>query len=263
MTAHVPSENTHHLKPPPLGTEGCRDSFLVREGRVLLLPKHVTRMSYQTGVSTYELIPVYLRALEAAERANAIVFPLVTYRDGVLDFDLRPGMAADLQTSAKLWTSDEPDPRQFPRYKGPDFPYQRFVQASAIGNGADEAVLVNSEGFVREGAFSSIVFWCDGTLNVVSDSARLLGVTEQAVLNVAAATGAPVRRRAFTSSEGREANEVWILNARHGIRVVTEWDGFPLCRVGLAQDYRARLQEMEWDIPRLKAFLAQQLGHRP
>jgi branched-subunit amino acid aminotransferase/4-amino-4-deoxychorismate lyase len=111
--------------------------------------------------------------------------------------------------------------------KGPD-----LAALGALRRELDvgEAVILD-DGFVAEGAWSSIVRWQNDTLHVVdSRIPRLPGVTEQTIRDHAEFIGAPV-----VSARVRPADldgaEVWALSALHGIRVVTEWRDGPAVHV--------------------------------
>jgi hypothetical protein len=255
------------------------DSFLVRAGRMLALDAHIARMAASIGWERARVGEVYaelLRAVESERAAEARagwaagdheaagspaaagdpaaagspeaagwIFPLVTFDAGELGFRLRPFTPDALRTDASLWTCDEPDTRTSPGLKGPDFPLQHHWRAKAQRAGADEAVLVDEDGFVREGAFSSIVHWRDGALCASASHERLPSVTESAVVQAARTDGLSVDRRRARVAEIRAADEVWILSSLHGIRVVHTWDGEPVSAQGRAQRYRERLLAME------------------
>ncbi|MEN9740292.1 MAG: hypothetical protein RLZ72_558, partial [Actinomycetota bacterium] len=117
----------------------------------------------------------------------------------------------------------ETDPRTHPFIKGPDL--------VALGNvrrdsGAGEAILLQ-DGFVVEGAWSSVVWWQNERLHRVDASIPRLGsVTESALVDHARFIGAPVDAGRVTPDD-LAGSEVWILSALHGIRVATEWVGGP------------------------------------
>ncbi|WP_236865857.1 aminotransferase class IV [Brevibacterium daeguense] len=248
------------------------DSFLVRAGRVLALDAHISRMAAAIGWERGRVGSEYAELLLAVEaerdseehagtadrvpeehagtadrvpEAPGWFFPLVTFDDGALAFQLRPFEPHALRTDASLWTCAEPDTRTAPTLKGPDFPLQHHWRAQAQRAGADEAVLVDRDGFVREGAFSSIVHWRAGALCVAATQERLPSVTEAAVTRAVQADGIPVTRCDARVDEIRSADEVWILSSLHGIRVVHTWDGKPVPAQGRARRYRERLLAME------------------
>jgi branched-subunit amino acid aminotransferase/4-amino-4-deoxychorismate lyase len=109
------------------------------------------------------------------------------------------------------------DPRRTPRVKGPDFPLQEQAREAARRVGADDALLTDEDGFVVESAFGSVLWWEDGELVAPRSSAVLPSVT-RAALN-------PTRREFIRPAELRDADEVWLLSALHGIRTVEAVDG--------------------------------------
>jgi len=140
---------------------------------------------------------------------------------------LRLREAPDALPSATLWTLDEPDPRVSPSIKGPDLSLGQQLRRRANLHGADEAVLLNSQGLVLEGALSSLVWWRDGVLCAPGPGLPWLpSVTREIVWSIAEQVGASTR---FESVKPGSLNglEIWLLSSLHGIRAVTQWDELP------------------------------------
>jgi branched-subunit amino acid aminotransferase/4-amino-4-deoxychorismate lyase len=101
------------------------------------------------------------------------------------------------------------------------------VRERACGAGAQEAVLVAPSGCVLEAATASVLWWEDDTLCLPPPRLPVLpGVTVALVQERARREGIPVAHRERTVA-GLESREVWLVNALHGIRPVTEWTGGP------------------------------------
>ena len=224
------------------------DSFLVREGRALDVDAHVDRLTTSSELPKAEIHPTYADLLRFAAASPGWTFPLVTIEAGRIGYALRLFEPAQLRTTVTLWTSDAPDMRTFPRLKGPDFSLQTSLRRRAEEHGAEEAIIIGQDGFLREGAYSSLVYWSDGALVISSSSRRLPSVTEAAVVRAAGSSGDRVAMRDFRPEEVRAADEVWTLSSLHGIRVVTRWDGKRMTNAGIAAEYRNRLQDMEQDV---------------
>ncbi|MFC6826439.1 aminotransferase class IV [Halopelagius fulvigenes] len=91
---------------------------------------------------------------------------------------------------------------------------------------ADEAVMLDSEGRLAEGATSNLFFVREDALCTPSlDGPVLPGVTRAEVLDIAAEEGIPVRERAFTPDDLRNAAEAFVTNTTWEVRPVESVDG--------------------------------------
>lgn len=218
------------------GAVRVADSFLVVDGAVVALERHLSRFSdglVHSGIAidvnrfAQSLVEVLPREGRWFPRIEA-----VDYGNGALVRVLvRP--APDPVDEVTVATSSR-DPRTLPSIKGPDL--------AALGNlrrdsGAGEAVILNN-GVIAEGAWSSIVWWTNDRLHRVGPAVpRLHGVTESILVDHARYIGAPVIDAAASPDE-LDGAEVWVLSALHGIRVASEWiDGPALHREPGRADY--------------------------
>jgi branched-chain amino acid aminotransferase len=91
---------------------------------------------------------------------------------------------------------------------------------------ADEAVMVDCDGHVTEGATSNLFFVRDNALRTPSlDGPVLPGITRSVVLELAAEEGIPVEEGTYTPAEIRSADEVFLTNSTWEIRPVETVDG--------------------------------------
>jgi len=92
--------------------------------------------------------------------------------------------------------------------------------------GVDEALMLDPDGNVAEGATSNL-FFADGTaLKTPSlDGPILPGVTRRAVIEIAEAEGIPVEEGTYAPDAVREADEVFLTNSTWEIRPVETVDG--------------------------------------
>ena len=92
--------------------------------------------------------------------------------------------------------------------------------------GADEAMILDPEGHVAEGATANL-FFADGTaLKTPSlDGPVLPGITREVVVDIAESEGIPVEEGSYTPSDVREADEVFLTNSTWEIRPVRTVDG--------------------------------------
>ncbi|EMA62183.1 aminotransferase class IV [Halorubrum distributum JCM 13561] len=91
---------------------------------------------------------------------------------------------------------------------------------------ADEALMLDPDGNVAEGATANL-FFVDGTaLKTPSlDGPILPGVTRRTVIEVAESEGIPVEEGTYAPDAVREADEVFLTNSTWEIRPVTTVDG--------------------------------------
>ncbi|MDS0298010.1 aminotransferase class IV [Halogeometricum sp. S1BR25-6] len=95
--------------------------------------------------------------------------------------------------------------------------------------GADEAVMLDDDGNLAEGATSNLFFVRDDALCTPSlDGPVLPGVTRAAVLDVAREEGIPVREGAFVPDDLRNATEAFVTNTTWELRPVERVDGIEL-----------------------------------
>ncbi|WP_410765470.1 aminotransferase class IV [Haloferax sp. DFSO60] len=92
--------------------------------------------------------------------------------------------------------------------------------------GADEALMLDSEGYVTEGATSNLFFVHDNALCTPSlDGPVLPGITRRVVLDLARDEGIPIRERRFTPDDVREGDEAFLTNSTWELRPIETVDG--------------------------------------
>lgn len=122
---------------------------------------------------------------------------------------------------------------------------QVLARAEAEARGADEALLLNTEGNVAEAAASNLFWLENGAVCTppVADGA-LAGVTQQIVLEICRARNIPAKKQCLKPEQLLLADGVFLTNSIAGIVPVPELDGRLLSQspfVGeLQQWYRER-----------------------
>lgn len=220
------------------------DSWRVSEGRTLAIGLHRDRfLLTATGAE------LFWDAAVAAIPAGGDWFPRVEqHSNGTLLIRLRP--APERQRAAVLATWDGPDPRTQPTVKGPDLRAMLRVRTAVRPTGATEAAILSADGFVAEGAYSSLLWWRGDILcGPPADLPRINGVTARSALTLATALGLDTHEETVTPTE-LDGTELWALSALHGIRIVTSWvDGPHLAeRPGRLAAWRARLDALRMAI---------------
>src|SRR4051812_14653557 len=169
------------------------DSWLVVDGRVRAVERHWTRFSAACGDHGVapEALATFRARVERAVPARGRWFPRIELReDGELAVLVRP--APPREPTVVAWIADVPDPRRFPRRKGPDLDRLAALRQRAAAQGAGEAVLADARGRLLEGAFTSLLWWEGETLWAVPDDAPILpGITRPLLIQLARQRDAP------------------------------------------------------------------------
>jgi branched-subunit amino acid aminotransferase/4-amino-4-deoxychorismate lyase len=200
------------------------DSWLVVDGSVRAVDRHWARFSVACGEHGVapEALAKFRTEVERAVPARGRWFPRIELReDGKLALLVRP--APPREPTVVAWIADVPDPRRFPRRKGPDLDRLAALRERAAAHGAGEAVLADADGRLLEGAFTSLLWWEGETLCVVPDDAPILpGITRALLIELAIERDTPVAQRRPAPEELVD-RETWLVSALHGIRTVTRW----------------------------------------
>ena len=226
------------------------DSWLVSDGLTLGLELHRTRFMTSIPRGRYLELDVdgFWDAAIAAIPREGDWFPRVELHSRLggprLVFRLRS--APERTRSAVLATWRGRDPRTVPRVKGPDLDSMLRIRTDVQKQGADEAVILTPDGYVVEGAYSSLLWWRGDILcGPPAEFERVDSVTARSVLTLAAALGLDTHEEAVTPAE-LDGTELWALSALHGIRIATSWvDGPSLAeQPGRLPTWRARLDAL-------------------
>lgn len=206
------------------------DSWLVEDSRVRSLGLHFDRFArwaIDSSPNCAAKLPDFFESVIEATPQSGRWFPRVELH-GELDenqlfFRLRP---APVQLGEIiLWTLPEPDPRTQPLRKGPDLSLCMQLRRRAQLHQADEAVLTDNDGFIREGALSSLVWWRGETLCGVDDSIPWLeSVTRTEIFQIAQSLGIETNFEKVKPVDLFD-REIWALSSLQGIRPVSGWIG--------------------------------------
>ncbi len=117
------------------------------------------------------------------------------------------------------------------QYKTANKLAQILARAEADAAGADEALLLNTDGFVVEGA-SSNLFWVQAGVVCTPPmtSGVLAGVTRAVVLELCGELALPVQESTVTPAELRQAEGVFLTLSSFGVMAAAEMDGMPLAQ---------------------------------
>jgi hypothetical protein len=234
------------------------DSWLVADGRVLALDLHRDRFfaaveQQRPGISTRLGLVDFWAAVVLATPRIGLQFPRVELqlvRDAPM-LVMRQRAAPELKLSTVVASHQGPDPRRQPTIKGPDTASLLQARTRAQLRGADEAVILSTDGFVVEGAYSAILWWRGGILCAPSpELARVDSITARSVITLATALGVEVHYESVAPAD-LDGLEIWALSALHGPRIVTGWvDGpGPAEEPGRLHAWRARLDRLRKPLP--------------
>ena len=233
------------------------DSWLVEDGAVRSLQAHFDRFAnwvIAEDPSQQSLLAGFFAEVKRLTPREGRWFPRIEYHgeqepSGRLHLRLR--RAPEQVESLVLWQYPDADPRQAPLVKGPDLSLCQQLRRHANMNGAGEAVITDSGGFVAEGALSALVWWRGKVLCSSNDqTAWLPSITRQDLFQLASQMGIETRVENI-KPEDLVKFPIWALSSLNGIVPVTSW-------VGLAQELPTSAQ-LEPFTKRLK-LLSTQVG---
>ena len=233
------------------------DSWLVEDGAVRSLQAHFDRFAnwvIAEDPSQQSLLAGFFAEVKRLTPREGRWFPRIEYHGEQEPSDrlhLRLRMAPEQVESLVLWQYPDADPRQAPLVKGPDLSLCQQLRRHANMNGAGEAVITDSGGFVAEGALSALVWWRGNVLCSSDDkTAWLPSITRQDLFQLASQMGIETRVENI-KPEDLVKFPIWALSSLNGIVPVTSW-------VGLAQELPTSAQ-LEPFTKRLK-LLSTQVG---
>jgi branched-subunit amino acid aminotransferase/4-amino-4-deoxychorismate lyase len=120
-----------------------------------------------------------------------------------------------------------------------------MARREAVEKGADEALLVNTNGEVAETAGGNLLWVCDGEICTVPTSCGALpGITRAVVLEICPALGLPVSERVIKPAALRNAEGVFITQSVLGIVPVAALDGELVAQSPLVEQISRAYGEM-------------------
>jgi branched-subunit amino acid aminotransferase/4-amino-4-deoxychorismate lyase len=201
------------------------DSFLLDEGRVRALDRHLGRFTAscsEVGGADPDMVRPFLREVISALPRTGRWFPRVEQHSEAperLACWIRP--APPRSDTAKLWSDGHVVRRRAPRVKGPDLTVLDGLRAKARAAGCDDALIVDDDGSVLEGAAHSVLWWRDDVLVLPpNDRPVLPGITKSLLAELVVDHGGAIRYESVRP-EALPGRETWLVNALHGIRTVS------------------------------------------
>jgi branched-chain amino acid aminotransferase len=120
-----------------------------------------------------------------------------------------------------------------------------------VSEDADEALFVDDDGHLTEGATSNLFFVDEGVLHTPSGDLDVLpGVTRWAVSELAADLGIPVETGHYALEDLYAADEAFLTNTTWEVRPIVRVDGaaYDTCKVGaaLAREYAREVERRHY-----------------
>lgn len=228
------------LKPGRLRGEGVFETVAVENGRLCFWPDHYARLA--RGLRAHGLgcrfgRPALQRLAEEAVRRNGLRRARVRvarYRDMKQNYlvivaaAVPPAPAAGQPLSVQV----SPFRRQKDRRSHlKNLTYQPFYDAHchAAAQGYDEALLLDPQGHIVEGATANVFFIRREILHTPATAVGCLnGIVRGKVIGLAAQHGLRVKRGVYGLVDLKKADEVFMTNSLIGIRPVAALDGRPV-----------------------------------
>ena len=232
--------------------DGVFEGIRAYNRRVFKIERHVQRM-YQSAKAIDLKIPHMPEAfvqliLETCRRNNIVdgyIRPIVTRGPDDLGLDPRkckkgPSVVIIAQNSIMLYPRERyekglrlvtssyrrvPPQSLSPSIKSLNYLNQIMARVEANQYGADEALLLDLQGYVSEASADNFFMVTNHALVTPPTSTNLPGVTREAVLELAGKLGLETHERPFTLYDVWSANEAFITGTAAEIGPVVEVDG--------------------------------------
>jgi len=124
---------------------------------------------------------------------------------------------------------------------GGNYVNSALARIEAQQQGADEALLLDKEGFVAEGSGENIFFFKGNTLYAIEHSVNLMGITRDSVIAIARDLGYEVRECRATRDQLYMADEVFMVGTAAEITPVSYLDHRAIGK-GVAGEHTMRLR---------------------
>jgi len=142
---------------------------------------------------------------------------------------------------------------------GGNYVNSALARVEAQQAGADEALLLDKEGFVAEGSGENIFFFRGGVLYAIEHSVNLMGITRDSVITIARDLGYEVREVRATRDQLYMADEAFMVGTAAEVTPISYLDHRPI-GTGRAGEHTMRLRAAYMDVvhgknPKYKAWL--------
>jgi branched-chain amino acid aminotransferase len=171
---------------------------------------------------------------------NKIHMMVATWNWGTYLGDDAVKQGAKLMTSS--WRRSPGDVMPTKAKAGGNYINSVLANSEARDHGYDEALLLDKDGFVAEGAGENIFMYRDGILYPISHSVNLRGITRDSVIQIAKYLGTPIEPTMATRDELYTADEVFMVGTAAEVTPIASIDRRPIGS-GKAGEYSLKLRE--------------------
>jgi branched-chain amino acid aminotransferase len=171
---------------------------------------------------------------------NKVHMMVATWNWGTYLGDEAVKQGAKLMTSS--WRRSPGDVMATKAKAGGNYVNSVLANTEARDHGYDEALLLDKEGFVAEGAGENIFMYRGGTLYPIAHSVNLRGITRDSVIQIAKYLGTPVEPTMATRDELYTADEVFMVGTAAEVTPIASIDRRPI-GTGKAGEYSLKLRE--------------------
>lgn len=253
--------------------DGVFDTMYAFDGKVFMIQAHLKRLR---EAAAFFCIPVsfsdaafeeaiglliekngaascaYIRITisRGVPRGRGLGIPEVTSPESVIIVrSAQKPSESDFQTgrsviiSALPWNTDSP----LKRYKTLNMAEHILITREARDKGADDAIILNTKGFVAEGITSNVFCVRDDRVFTPPLDANILpGITRSVVLDLCEENHISCEERVFDADFLRSASEIFLTNSGMGVMPVTSLDR---ARIGSGSEGPAtrRIRGLYWE----------------
>jgi D-alanine transaminase len=240
--------------------DGVYEVVIFCNGKLFAMDRHMARLENSLAMmdmlSKVDMEQIGKRVKKAVREANisaALVYFHITRGLAKRSHDYKD----DWQPSFFLTVrEDTPRPESANAITHPDWRWQRceikslnllanvLAKHAAVQADAYEAILVDENGFITEGASNSVLLVKDSVLRTAPLSANILpGITRGLILEKAGEVGLEVLEKSFTISEALAADELMLAGSGEKAMGITQLDGKIISSGSMGQ-YTRRLREL-------------------
>ena len=187
--------------------------------------------------SLEELMDAVVRTVSKSGLKICTIRPLAFYSDPV--FDVYPG---DAKVSVVIGISEKCPKKEFIRMKisslrkidslsmpikakvSGNYIASVIAKTEAVNAGYDDAILLDRDGFVAEGATSNIFMVENGNFYTAPGEKILQGITRDTIFNVSKKLGLRLIEEQFDSERLKASEEVFMCSSGMGVMPVIEVD---------------------------------------
>jgi branched-chain amino acid aminotransferase len=230
--------------------DGLFETLRADDGRVRFLSEHLERLAASSrafrlpfpGNTPWQERLAQLLAANGLSRGPARVKILLT-RGAAPGLGLPEGCRPTLVLYAEAYTPPSPEAYAagwpvvvFPegrstfvgRHKSLNYLFYLAARQFALDQGAQEALILEADGLVSEGAATSLIYLRQGQYCQPASASALPGVTVALLGRRLAARGLSLQSRRTTLPQLQAADGLWLANSLMGLMPVAALNGVPV-----------------------------------